>query len=205
MPVKLHVCPFPTLASDDGVSAFWSRSIECGVAGIPTRALSLADSLLQVCALATQSSGRKTLVWVCDAWFILARDPRLDWEALTRTAEATHLALPVYVMLRYLAHDLGAPVPDDALVALASAAKDDSVGRELALAVARRGAGGSYAGLLKRCRDPVERRLVIDWLVRPSPTFVRWDCPVPAARPLPLFQLYRAARHVGRRLRRVRG
>ncbi len=207
LPVALHVRPSGAPWPAAALAEVWARSRPLADLSAPARALSPADSLTQVCSQAALFGSRATLVWACDAWLILARERDLEWDVLVRAATASHVALPVAALLRYLATELDAAVPVEVVDALVRASEADRLGLELALAGARRGRGGAYPSLFRRCAGWHERRAVLGWMFRPSPAFIRWDCPLPAARTLPLYLVFRAMRPlVSRTLReRARG
>jgi hypothetical protein len=208
LPVELHTRPFRPPSNDAWVAALWSRSREALVAGVPARVLSPADSLLHVCGQAAYSSSRASLLWVCDAWHIVARHPDLDWDVLLEGAVAAHLALPLSATLRYLATELDAPIPAAALRHLGDAASTDALGRECALAGARAGPEGTYPKLFRQTKDWRSRGLLLKWILLPSSRFVRWDSGAEDRRSLLFSYLRRlpryCARHVSSRLGYVR-
>jgi hypothetical protein len=208
LPVELHTRPFRPPSNDAWVAALWSRSREALIAGVSARVLSPADSLLHVCGQAAYSSSRASLLWVCDAWYVIARHPDLDWDVLLEGAVAAHLALPLYTTLRYLATELDAPIPPAVLRRLGGAASADALGRECALAGARSGPNGSYPNLFRHTKDWRSRALLLKWMLLPSPRFVRWDSDARDPRSLLFSYLARlpryCARHVCSRLGYVR-
>jgi hypothetical protein len=196
--LELHSRPFgpPGGAALDEV---WTRTETRLVAGVSARVLSPADALLQACGRAAYSASRGSLVWACDAWQIIRRCSELDWEVLLASAAAAHLALPAYAALSYLRSELEAAVPARVLEQLAAAAWDDVLGRDHALAAARRGPGGDYSTLWRHSRRWRSRADLLRWLLLPSPGFLRWDCDADESWPLPLWYLYRPLRYGARR------
>ena len=127
---RLFQIPYDNLPSAE----IWARSQSRAVAGMPARVLALSDSLLHVCGHASYSTSRQSLRWVSDAWFIIDRHRDLDWELFIECAERSHLAIPLSVMLGYLAESLDAPIPAMVLDRLCAAAfQADATEREAAL------------------------------------------------------------------------
>jgi hypothetical protein len=112
----------------------WARSQAHVVAGTQTRILSTADNLLHGCGHAFYSGNRASLQWVCDAGTVIARQPDLDWDVLLQSASRGRLAIPLSVMLSYLAEDLNAAMPVSVRAHLtAMVAQIDVLGCEIAL------------------------------------------------------------------------
>jgi hypothetical protein len=85
------------------------------IGGRPVCVMSPEDSLVHVCGHATYSRSRTNLRWACDAFYLLRRNPQLDWSLVIETAERSGLALPVFVLLRWAREALGAPIPSGRL------------------------------------------------------------------------------------------
>jgi hypothetical protein len=130
VPIELHwrlLIPHYTLPYD----ALWERSRVEPVGGADVRVLAEPDALLH--AVAHGMSEPSGLRWLVDAWFLLEKHPRFDWATFTETTAAARLELPVSAALRYLADELGAPVPRDVIAPLESAAgRSGLVGRAAA-------------------------------------------------------------------------
>jgi len=82
-----------------------------GMLGTVARVLSPEDSLVHTCVHATTGRHRDSLLWVCDAWFLLRTYPELDWELVTELTRRFRLSLALADTLAYLSRELGAAVP----------------------------------------------------------------------------------------------
>ena len=134
----------------DGI---WARSRPHTIAGAATRILSPADNVLHVCGHAAGVRARANLRWASDAWHIIDRHRDLDWQGFLDCAESSGLALPLYVMMRYLAEDLDAPVPSHVVAALAEATgRGGGREREAALLGALTGLTATVLGAVPRGR-----------------------------------------------------
>jgi hypothetical protein len=205
LPVELHSRLLAIPWYPVPLTEIWARARGHVVGDVPAHILSPADNLLHVCAHASYSPRRESLRWVCDSWFIIHRHPDLDWDVLVDCALRSHLALPLSVMLTYLARDIGLPVPGTVLARIdAAAARTDRIRREVALHGARAGVRGSLRTLVRTSRGWRARSTVIQWILLPSPAYVRWMEPVRGRWELPLRYVQRPLRYVLRRLRRPR-
>ena len=182
---------------DDLLAASLSES----VAGVPTRVLSLPDSLLDVCLRGFFRSGSAGLGWIPDGWHVLLRSPDLDWDLLLKRVHEAHLALPLLTTLGYLAGEIRAPIPTSVLDDLRdAAAQSDSVRVEKALGAAVAGGAGSVARLLAIREGWGLRLAVARWMAFPSRRYVRSIYQVAHPWQVPLYYLYRPLRFVARRL-----
>jgi hypothetical protein len=207
LPVELHTSLFldPFYAAElDGMAA---RHRTRELLGTRVTVLGTADQLVHVCGNAAQSPVRGSLRWVTDAWLLIESDPTLDWAAVLHGAEHTELALPLSVMLRYLAEDLQSPIPDGVLDRLDELARSASpIARDVALYGAR--AGLPALALVRRVTGGLRPRLwALRWLLFPSPTYLRHAYRGRRV-PVGLLYPYRIWHHtvagVRGRLRRVR-
>src|SRR4030095_15675043 len=134
LPVELHSGLFEVPYYNVVSSEIQTRSQSRLIADIPMKILTPSDSLLHVCGHASYSESRQSLRWVTDSWFIIDRHPDLDWDLLLDCVCRSQLALPLSVMLGYLAEDLNAPIPSAFRSRLSAAAsKSDPIERQLAL------------------------------------------------------------------------
>lgn len=173
--VELHTRLFEVPFYDLPMADVLPRTREASVGGTPARVLSPTDALLHACGHASYSPSRKTLRWVCDAWHLLRRHPDLDWDLLIETARRSRLTLPLAVTLRYLAEELGAPVPAVVLKQVErDATRAPAVERDVALRGARLGSGQEQPALLRRIPGGWRvRASVAVWLLFPSRQYVR--------------------------------
>jgi hypothetical protein len=165
------------------------------VMGVPVKILNPCDNLLHVCGHASYSASRQSLRWVTDAWFIMNKHPDLDWNLLFDNIRRNRLALPLSVMLRYMAESLGATIPSNFLGRLSAAASNsEPIDRQLALRGTRSTPQGNLKELFKRAADWRERAFLIQWLLFPSPRYLSW---VDQIHPwlLPLHYVVRPLRH----------
>ena len=203
LPVELHtrllVLPHYRLPIDDIRGRTEPRSI----AGVPTTILSPADNLLHICGLAAGERVRANLRWVCDSRQILIRSPGLDWNVFLDTVRPCGLALPMYVLLRYLADELDAPVPGDVLQKLREdARRAEPRDREAALFGAVVGLGSAKQALFDPTASRRSRIEVAKYILAPSPACVRWSFPGSGHWPtLPLLYLFRPIRYAVWRIR----
>jgi len=193
LPIVLHSEPFRLPCFAPPLSALWTRSRPAARAGVG--GLAAADALLHVCGQAACSPGRDSLQWACDASFLLARHPDLDWDGLIETARAARLALPLSVLLGYLADELAAPARDRLCAAAADA---DSVTVECALLGAHAAPRVRYRDLLRAGRTWPMRAFVARWIALPSPASLRAAGLVESAAELPGFYARRALRFAAR-------
>jgi hypothetical protein len=113
-------------------------------------------------------------------------------------AHRSRLALPLSVMLRYLAEDLNAPIPYTFLNRLSAAAsKSDAIERQLALRGTRAAGQGSLKELFRRTTNWRERVFLIQWLLFPSPRYLSWVDQIYPSWLLPFHYVYRPIRHLG--------
>lgn len=201
LPVALHSRLFRPAYANGNLAAMWARGRSQAFDGVAARVLSPADSLLHVCGHAAFWPSRALLLWVCDAWQIVDKHPNLDWTILLDEASRRHLALPLYVALRYLATELDAPIPPTVLGRLAAEADADALGREGALHGALAAPNVGVGALLPRVGDWRARGLLLKWLLLPSPAYLRSAYDVRHVGVLPACYLYRAVQYGHRALR----
>jgi hypothetical protein len=90
------------------------------VHGLATRVPAAEDHLLLLCVHGLRWSGRPTLHWAADACTLLDRaGPQLRWPLLVESARRRALTVPLRRGLLLLRDELDAPVPEEALRALA--------------------------------------------------------------------------------------
>lgn len=175
LPVELHARLFGIPLYDVPTSAVWPRTRQMSVAGARALVLAPADALLHVCGHAAYSPGRESLRWVCDAWYLIAANPALDWELLLESARRGRLTLPLAVTLRYLSAQLGATIPESVLERLQEDARRvPAIERDVALRGARVGACENLGVMLRRVPGSWRiRTQVVAWLLWPSREYVR--------------------------------
>ena len=201
LPLELHRRLFRLPYYRAPLADIWARSQMQSIAGISTRILSPADSLLYVCGHASYCRSRESLRWVCDSWFLINRCPDLDWDVLVDCTLRSHLALPLSVMLAYLAEVLRAPIPASVLDRLyAAASQTDTVEREIALLGARVGARGNFQNIVRMARGWRARMQVVQWILFPAPSYLHWAYHLRSSWWLPVYYMYRPLRYIARRM-----
>lgn len=204
LPLEVHSRLFAPDHWRVSLPALWERSRPDRVAGAPARALSPADNLLHVCGFAASHESRAGLRWAVDAWRIIDRFRELDWEGLVATSEESRLSLPMYVLVRYLADEMEAAVPAQAVRSLArSASKASARDREATLLGATRtlaalGAAVAAAGGARG------RANVVRTVLLPSPAWMRERYDRAPAWILPALYVHRLGRHAAIRLAAAR-
>ena len=202
LPVELHSRLLAIPWYPVPLAEVWARARGHIVNGMPASILSPADNLLHVCARVSSEPRRPSLRWVCDSWFIVDRHPDLDWDVLIDCAARSHLALPLSVALTYLAREMALAVPSTVLDQIyAAAARTDRIRREVALHCARASGRGSLRTLIRTSRSWRARGAVIQWMLVPSPAYVRWVEPIRRWWELPIRYVQRPLRYLLRRLR----
>lgn len=196
LPVRLQTRLFRLSFYRSGWDELRARSGTGTVGDRTVRLLSPADNLLHACGHASYSQQRSSLQWVCDAWLIIRRQ-RVDWNAFSEAAVRSRLALPLSVMLGYLARDLGAAVPPSVLGSLGRFATPCE--RDVALSGARHGAARS---LLSAANGWRQKLTILKWLLVPSPGYLRRAYGVRYAPLLPVYYLARPVSYLLRHRRR---
>jgi hypothetical protein len=115
LPLELHTQLFQNADGNAILAEIRQRVQSCFILGVGAEIFSPEDNLLHVCVHAFYSSSRQSLRWVGDAWHIIVKHRRFDWELLLHTARRSHLTLPLEVMFNYLAEALGSAVPANVL------------------------------------------------------------------------------------------
>lgn len=171
----------------------WERPIDLELRGVPARALSPTDELLNVCVGGARPSTWPTVIWVADAIAVLhAPDSAIDWERLVRQARRLRAALRVHDALSFLRHELDAPVPGDVLAEL----RETHISRREVLA---HRAGGTRLGPLGTTPDTLTRflRLTANVSVPRAlaglPTFLRDEWGLERRAQVPLAVLRKSA------------
>lgn len=167
LPICLHVNPLSVAHVPGLAGAFWPRAMPRTVAGRSLRVLAPEDNVLHVAVQAFLNRERRNLRWVSDLWFLLEREPGIDWQRLLDTARDLHLAPMLQVMLDYVHGALGAPVPSSVLEGLRQCADRDVYGRDLAMASLWSESRRNPAALLDMLGGRALRRDVARWILAP--------------------------------------
>lgn len=189
LPIELHTDLFRSPLCRSGTSTIVERQAR-DVVGLSTHVLTPCDTLLHVCGHAFCRESRDSLRWVTDAWSIATKCADLDWDAFLDAAARTKLALPLDVMLTYLATHVDAPIPDPVLCSLT---------REATLLGVRR----RYHGLRTVIRNWRSRAFLLRWRLFPSPSYLRWKYGVGSRGSVCLLYFARVVRYIARHARLV--
>ncbi len=190
LPIVLHDRPYRFERSNQHLESLWPRAVVTTVGETQAHLLAPEDGLLHVLGHAAFASSRASLLWVCDAWQILRRHPDLDWDLLNSQAIDRHLALPLAILLRYLADELGAAVPAATIERL-STRVPDAFEVELAMFGALVGLGGDPWRLTRRAGSWAGRLRLTAWMIAPSTRYLREVERVPPDRWLAPYYLVR--------------
>lgn len=175
LPVRLHTKLFRLRHYTVDLEGLWSRKRPLRAAGERAHGLSPADNVLHTLGHASYCPSRSTLLWACDCWLILDATSDLDWSHLVAETERSGLAVPITLMLRYLAEELDSPVPDDALNQVEVSARSASrLQRDLALSAARQSLGTEVRGMLAAVSGVREKLRLASWILFPSADYIRW-------------------------------
>ena len=177
-PLSLHRHLFPIPFFNGDIRDVWARSQPQSIFGVQASVMSPADNLLHTCGLMFCRGNQESLLWACDAWLLINRHSDLDWDVVYHCANRQCLTYPLSVILGYLAEELNAPIPDSFLDRLFAAASGSKlIDREVALYGARGSAKGGFRGLMERAKTWRAQWSILQWMVFPTPQYVRWVVP----------------------------
>ena len=200
-PLSLHRDLFSIPFFNGDVRDVWSRTRNQTIAGARASVLSPADNLLHACGLVFCRGQRQSIYWVSDSWLIIDQNPDLDWDLVYHCAQRQCLTYPLSVVLGYLAEELTAPIPDRFLHRLFSAASGSKrIEHEVSLFGARASARGGFTRIIRRANSWRTKGSILQWMVLPSPQYVRWVEPCPRSWLLPFYYVYRPLRYITQRL-----
>ncbi len=200
LPIRLHLALFRVPFHDVPTEHVRQRTRRLTVGGVPTSILAAPDMLVHVCGHAATDRSRETLVWACDAALLVRRHPDLDWSVVADVTLRSQAALPVWVMLTYVARHLEAAVPAWVLEDLRRAAMSiDAVRRQSALGAARASHRGGFVNLW-RASGWRSRLSLVRWALAPSPSYLRWSCAPTRPWTLPVWYIRRPLRSLARLL-----
>ncbi|MGD8759022.1 MAG: nucleotidyltransferase family protein [Anaerolineales bacterium] len=178
----------------------WTRKTPANINGTALNTLAPADALMHVCGQAACSRSRDSLLWVCDAWHLL-QSGKVEWDISLATALASRLELPLAIQFDFLKNEMQAPIPEDVLNRLISAAQmSPRLAQEAALLGARLGRNGSIRNVLRQAPAWKTKATLLIWMLLPSPDAMRWTEDVRSVWRLPLLYIARPIRFVMRHL-----
>jgi hypothetical protein len=191
----LHSRPFFLPHFDMAREGILARARAVEIGSTTARVLSPEDSLVHVCGHATYSRSRENLRWACDAFYLIQRNPALDWQRVIQSADAAGMALQVSVLLGWLKDALGVSIPAPVRAELRNRSCNlDPVIVEGILASLLH-TRMSWARALEWCRG--DRRLVLEFLrfsALPSPRYLRWRYNSNESWRLPFYYVRRPVR-----------
>lgn len=175
VPVLLADSLYRTSFYRSGFATLRARRRTLSLGGLVVSTLSPADHLLHALGHASLCPSRSSLLWVVDAWMLLAMEPPPDWVVFVEETRRSRLDLPVFLMTEFLIDDLGAPIPDEVRFELqARAARADPLRRDVALYGARQ-TRGKHPWLESTGRGGWRDRMsALRWRLFPSPAYIRW-------------------------------
>ncbi len=94
---------------------FWDAAVDLTFNRVPAKSLCPSDLLLHVLLHGARYMPTRSVLWVMDAYRVIAGSEVLDWERLTRQARERGLVLPVRTGLEYVRDELGADVPAETI------------------------------------------------------------------------------------------
>lgn len=131
--LDLHWTLLPEMGYHPGaMDGLWQRSQPIQFHDQSVRSLSPEDQLFHLCAHGLRWNTGSCLRWSVDAMKLIRSVPIVDWDALLTTAEAYRYQLLMREALGFLAHRLGAPVPDEVLLQLEKARLPPHADRQFA-------------------------------------------------------------------------
>lgn len=199
----LFQVPYYTLVEGDREQSIWPYSLGHNFGGAEASILSPAASLWEVLGHDSYSPNRRSLKWVCDAWFLIEDKAGPDWNLFTDLAGRSNLALPLAVMLSYLAQSLKATIPPAVLERLRTmATRTEPLGYEIALAGAHKTANGTLRNMMGKSRGLRERLIILNWVFFPSARYLKMMQDVRHPRLMPLYYLLRPFRNLMRERQR---
>lgn len=183
LPVELHTGPFANPFYAPPIDAMWTRAGRHDLGGTPVGMLAPPDMLLHLCGHAFCRPNRDLMTWACDAAFLIRRYSgqglavsSLDWPIFLESSQSSGLGLPLFVLLSYLARELGETIPDAIIEQLRiQAARSSSELRDAAL-------GELRPGSLRRlfviawASGWRSRREIARWALLPTNRFLRRWC-----------------------------
>ena len=178
-----------------------ARLVKTNISESEVLTLSPADSLVDILVRAATSRTRSNLRWACDAWLILARQPKLNWEHLREMAGDCYLALPLARLLTYLGEELDAPLLERSIAELLTVTSPED-GAEMKVAQAMLLANARSHTRVLRLLAPDRRRQIeyIRYALMPPAEFLRWQLGTNDSMPLLAQYAYRPIRFLARRL-----
>ena len=137
--------------------------------GVEIATLSRTDLLLYVC-LAACTARRRSLRWACDAFLLIENPSSIDWDHLWEMSERTCSALPLSVLLGFLADELGAPIRG--IQQIRDGSEPTAQLQETLCDMVVFGQGLSVRQLLRRTPSARVRFAVVRHLMAPSRSFL---------------------------------
>lgn len=203
LPVELHARLYRLPHYGPPPESVWQRAVPQTFGPTTFATLSRADHLVYVCGQAACCASRDSLKWAVDAFQLIGDGTGLDWTAVGAAVHESRLAVPLAVILSFLARDLGAPVPVAVLEEIAdAAARASRADVEVALTGLRAGRAGTFRNLFRAAPSWRERLVLLRWMVLPSAAALRGGEPLRFSRLWPLAYVTRPLGYLARRAAR---
>jgi len=169
LPLKLSTHMFETqyyeLPKEMRAQTIWSDAQRHKVGGVRERILAPEVHLWRVLGHASCSASRQSLLWVCDAWYLIGATRGLDWNIFMDLATRSNLALPLARMLSYLAKELNVEIPASVLERLKKVAmRTEPLGFEIALDGAHHTSKGRIKNMIGKSQGWSERIIIAKWV-----------------------------------------
>jgi hypothetical protein len=170
MPVVLHTELFHAPRYRHRPETLVTRAHRAAFLGQAAHLLDPTAQVVHLLIHAASAPSRATLLWACDAWLTIRRTPDLDWTRLIDETTVRRAALPVTILLTYLARALAAPIPGEVLTTLGDTAlRATRVDKEVALWGAWATQGARFDRALRSAAGASERAFVLRWRLAPGP------------------------------------
>ena len=191
---------------EEDVAGLRSRCEEVCVQNFRARVLAPADRLCHTLGEGATSLTSRNLRWACDAYLLLRRDARFDYDRVIAVAAEVGTALPVAVLLEFFRAELGVAVPTDVVAELRrlGGAPRNAQGASLLLSMALR-TSASVDDFVRRAREqPQLFRAATRFALFPSAEHIAYQRRPTARWRIPWLYVERMGRLLGRPLRRKR-
>jgi hypothetical protein len=103
-----------------GEARFWETARSFDFNGVPTRMVDPPLALVHVLVHGLRTNPAPPVRWVADVLTLVRHNPGLDWDALVDVARAIRVTQRTHLGLAYVRRRFDAPVPTEALDALAA-------------------------------------------------------------------------------------
>ena len=195
MNIDLHWSPFdsPFYQRRLDMEWFWSQSLQFRLSGTAIRTLAPESNLIYLSGHLLLHHGGDELLWSNDIAELLFRfSTGLDWNMILDKAKEFRLVLPLQHVLRRLAREWHAPIPDWLLEALESTPVSQEERRVFnSLSGERQAAGEHFLSDIRYLETWGKRFRYILQLVFPTRKYMQHRYKIPHSWLVPLYYPYR--------------